>query len=212
MDRTEKSPVGSLRRSAVVAAAVLATAAMFVSPAAAQTALDVEITAVDTPRGERLRVSVTGLDAYDGGTLAVYQCGNADASGRAIVPDAGDCIASGAEGYVTRPITGDELVVRYDLLRDGIGVDGARCVPALDGASACQLVVAAVADDDADIVGVPLDDALADLHDGTGAALTPDALPVTGLSGPATAALGGAALLALYIGHLLRSATKPAHL
>lgn len=197
-----------------------------VAPAVAQTgdggaggSLEVTVTArVDAPRRDVLRVDVDGLAPFAGGTLAVYQCGNADRVGRAIEPTEDDCFAPDDERYTTTPI-GDEasVTVRYRIARRGIGANGARCVPTLDGAAPCQLVVGAVRGSEGDIVGVALDDALADLDEARAADLPAQqagvdgaaaTLPVTGLGPRGVAFALFVAAGCLYVGSLLRSATQ----
>jgi hypothetical protein len=226
---TERSASGSerLRLAALVVGALALV--LTVAPAVAQQGggnadrrLEVAVAAQgDAPRRNIVTVDVGGLAAFAGGTLVVYQCGNADSSGRPIEPTEDDCFAPDDEGYITVSI-GDETStsVRYQIARSGIGANAARCIPTLDGADPCQVVVGAVDGSDAEIVGVPLDEALADLDEAT-AADRPDAsgagddepattLPVTG---PGTRGVAIALFIAagcLYVGSLLRSTTQAA--
>lgn len=182
--------------------------------------LEVIVTArVDAPRRDVVRVDVDGLTPFSGGTLAVYQCGNADATGRAVEPTEDDCFAPDDDRYVTTPIDDEgSATLRYRIARRGIGANAARCVPALDGAAPCQLVVGAVRGSESDIVGVALDDALADLEEARAADAAmqqPDrvdepvsTLPVTGLGPRGVAIALFAAAGCVYVGSLLRSATQ----
>lgn len=212
-----------------LAALVLGALAMVltIAPALAQQGggnadrrLDVSVTAQgDAPRRNIVTVDVDGLAAFAEGTLVVYQCGNADSDGRPIDPTADDCFAPDDDGYTTVEI-GDEdsATVRYQIARRGIGANGARCIPAFDGAAPCQIVVGAVDGADAEIIGVALDDALADLDEAAAADRpgTPSAgEPVTTLpvTGPGTRGVAIALFIAagcLYLGSLLRSVTHPA--
>lgn len=173
---------------------------------------------VDAARRDIVRVDVAGLGPFADGTLAVYQCGNADAAGRPIEPTVDDCFGPGDDRYTTTPI-GDEasVTLRYQIARDGIGASGARCIPTLDGAAPCQLVIGAVRGAEGEVVGVALDDALADLDEDRAAdAATQPAgandevstLPVTGLGPRGVAVALFAAAGCLYVGSLLRSATQ----
>jgi hypothetical protein len=200
-----------------------------VAPALAQQAggnadrrLEVTVTAQgDALRRNIVTVDVGGLSAFADGTLVVYQCGNADSSGRPIEPAEDDCFAPDDDGYVTVPI-GDEssTTLRYQIARRGIGANAARCIPTLDGAAPCQVVVGAVHGSDAEIVGVALDEALADLDEAAAAdrpdaAGTGDGEPATTLpvTGPGTRSVAIALFIAagcLYVGSLLRSTTQAA--
>lgn len=240
-DPIEHEPA-SVRRSVIarvargserlrLAALVVAAAALLLSiaPALAQQGggnadrrLEVTVTAQgEAPRRNVVTVDVAGLDAFADGTLVVYLCGNADSSGRPIEASEDDCFAPDDDGYTTASI-GDQDVktVRYRIARRGIGANAARCIPTLDGAAPCQLVVGAVDGSDAEIVGVPLDDVLADLDeanasDGDGTLVTSDSepattLPVTGLGTRGVAIALFIAAGCLYLGSMLRSTTQAA--
>lgn len=226
---TSRSAQGSerLRPAALVVAALALV--LTIAPAVAQQGggnadrrLEITVTAQgDAPRRDIVSVDVTGLDTFADGTLVIYQCGNADSSGRPIEPTAGDCFAPDDEGYTTTPIGGEgSATLRYQIARSDIGANAARCIPTLDGAAPCQLVVGAVDGSDAEIVGVALDEALADL-DEAAAADRPDAsgvgddepattLPATGVGTRGVAIALFVAAGCLYLGSLLRSTTQAA--
>ncbi len=66
----------------------------------AETGLDVTVEArADAPRRNIVVVTVDGLDGFADGTLAIYQCGNADSSGSPIDPTEDDCFAPDDDGY-----------------------------------------------------------------------------------------------------------------
>ncbi|MFN3219020.1 MAG: hypothetical protein ACE367_21215 [Acidimicrobiales bacterium] len=224
---TTRSAQGAerLRLAALVVGALAMV--LTIAPAIAQQGggnadrrLDVTVTAQgDAPRRNIVTVDVDGLSAFAEGTLVVYQCGNADRTGRPIEPTEDDCFAPDDDGYTTVSIEDEaSATVRYQIARRGIGANAARCIPTLDGAAPCQIVVGAVDGADAEIVGVALDDVLADLDEAAAADRpgTPGAgEPVTTLpvTGPGTRGVAIALFIAagcLYTGSLLRSATQAA--
>ena len=171
-------------------------------------------------------VSLTGLADFDGGTAAVYLCGNADADGNPIVPTADDCIAPGTDGYVFGTIEGGEYATVYALTFESIGVNGATCVLPEDDQLSCQVVVATTMDGEAKITGVPVDALLAQLSldqiveagqlpSGPAAdaevlgTVQIEELAQTGLSRDLTLLLLTGSGLAIYLGYLLWSAAVP---
>lgn len=175
--------------------------------AAQQRQLDVTIEpGPEFPASTAVIVTVEDLGDFVTGRAVIYQCGNADASGAPIEPTEKDCFAPGnTSNYLVLPIGGPTLELTYPMRLDGIGENGASCVPAAPGADDCQLVVAVAQGDDAVLVGVSLDDVV------TAAQETElDQLPVTGLSGTAELAIAGLAVGLLYLGWFSWSAARPA--
>ncbi len=171
-------------------------------------------------------VTLTGMTEFDGGTAAVYLCGNADADGNPIVPTAADCIAPGTDGYVFGTIEDGGYATTYVLQLAEIGVNGATCVLPEDDQLSCQVVVATTVGGEAKITGVPVDALLTQLslEQIVEAGQLPSRPPVdaevlgsvqieelaqTGLSRDLTMLLLVASGFAIYLGYLLWSAAVP---
>jgi hypothetical protein len=94
---------------------------------------------------QKVRLSATGLSAFEGQAVALTQCGNASTAGAPLASVAeADCF--GAEAVGTQlflgTITGGKFELDYVVRRSGIGTNKASCVAA---ANPCVLALADVA-------------------------------------------------------------------
>lgn len=215
--------------TAVATYLVLATMIVGAGTVGAQSPREVEVAPTsDFEETGQIAVRLTGLDEFEGGTAAVYLCGNADADAEPITATAGDCFAPGDDGYAFGTIENGSFETVYELRAEGIGANEATCQIPEGNQASCQLVVATSLDGDAKITGVPMDALLVQLT--TADLVEADAIPeedpdaevlgttsiqeeqlaVTGLSQDATLVMLVAAALLVYVGYLFWSAAAPA--
>jgi hypothetical protein len=98
--------------------------------------------------GQLVKVTVTGLEEFNGESVAVTECGNASSSGASLAgnPGIGDCF--GADGLgngqlLLLPVSGGKLETEYPVAVSAIGANGATCTA--DVSEPCLIRVADVA-------------------------------------------------------------------